>query len=61
MPDVTYRAAAMREGHQAQLARLRGEPVPACPYRADSRRHFWWHHGADRIAPMVDRILELGR
>jgi len=53
------RRTTLREGHQAQLARLRGEPVPACPYRDGTRRHFWWHHAADRARPLVDRLLEL--
>jgi hypothetical protein len=49
----------MRNGHEAQLARLRGEPQPKCPYKSGTKSHHWWHHGADRIAPMVDKILEL--
>jgi len=59
MPTTQLRRTAMSQGHAAQLARLRGEAPPSCPYRPGTKSHDWWHHAADRIAPMVDKILEL--
>ena len=54
------RRKALREGRDAVLAQLRGEPMPPCPYRKGTMHHGYWQHGADWAARHVQKIMEIG-
>ena len=57
---IAARRIALREGREAALAPLRGQPAPASPYRKGTKRHTWWTHGAERAARLVKEIEEIG-
>lgn len=58
---MQIRQQALREGRDATLAALRGEPAPRNPYRENTKRHRWWYDGAERATRLVSKIMEIGQ
>lgn len=50
-----------REAREAVIAAcFKGGPVPANPYRRDSRSHIWWDMGVRKAESAVADLMRVG-